>query len=139
MKHKIFLLAISIFVVLNLFATAPAITSFSPSSGAVGTLVTITGTNLSSPTAFTIGGTAAIVVSNNGTMLVGTGSVGASNQGVSVAVSADGNTAIAGGWMYGINAVINNKTKNCSFKSMVPATLQSGAVILSQTMNIYSK
>ena len=120
--------------------TAPAITSFSPSSGPVGTLVTITGTDLSSTTAFTIGGTAAIVVSNNGTTLVGmvmpgaaTGTIvittsggtatssgnftittvpnpdipqgdklvgtnGTSSlQGTSVAVSADGNTAIVGG------------------------------------------
>ena len=43
MKHKIFLLAISIFVVVNLFATAPTITSFSPSSEPVGSSVTITG------------------------------------------------------------------------------------------------
>ena len=71
MKHKIFLFAISVFFIGNLFATAPTITSFSPSSGAVGTLVTITGTDLSTPTAFTIGGAAAIVVSNSGTTLVG--------------------------------------------------------------------
>ena len=49
----------------------PVITSFSPSSGPVGTLVTITGANLGTPTAFTIGGTAAIVISNTGTTLVG--------------------------------------------------------------------
>jgi gliding motility-associated-like protein len=50
---------------------SPTITSFSPASGQVGTLVTITGTNLETPTAFTIGGTAAIVISNTGTSLVG--------------------------------------------------------------------
>jgi antibiotic biosynthesis monooxygenase (ABM) superfamily enzyme len=49
----------------------PVITSFSPSSGPVGTLVTITGTNLGTPTAFTIGGATAIVISNTGTSLVG--------------------------------------------------------------------
>ena len=53
------------------FIPAPVITSFSPASGPVGTLVTITGTNLGTPTAFTIGGTAAIVISNTGTSLVG--------------------------------------------------------------------
>jgi gliding motility-associated-like protein len=53
------------------FIPAPVITSFSPSSGPVGSLVTITGTNLGTPTAFTIGGTAAIVISNTGTSLVG--------------------------------------------------------------------
>ena len=119
----------------------PTITSFSPSIGSVGTLVTITGSNLSSPTAFTIGGVSAIAVSNDGTTLVGmvmpgattgpigittangsvssaanftvtptpypslqqgsklvgTGNIGAANQGYSVSVSADGNTAILGG------------------------------------------
>ena len=142
MKHNFFLLPIFVLLVGNLFATAPAINSFSPSSGAVGTLVTITGTNLSSLTAFTIGGTAAIAVSNSGTTLVGmvmpgastgaisittaggtatgtgnfsvtatlypggqqgsklvgTGNIGAANQGSSVAISADGNTAIVGGY-----------------------------------------
>ena len=118
---------------------ATTITSFSPETGAVGTLVTITGTNLASPTAFTIGGTTALVISNTGTQLVGfvmpgavTGTVsvttaggtatgpgnftvtatpypgtqqenklgagdGTPQTGQAVAVSADGNTAIAGG------------------------------------------
>ena len=120
----------------------PSISSFTPSTGPVGTLVTITGTNLSIPTAFTIGGVSAIVISNDGTTLVGmvmpgastgeiglttgscsstsatnftiiptpypgaqqgnklvgTGNTGVSGQGKSVAVSADGNTAIVGGY-----------------------------------------
>ena len=118
----------------------PAITSISPVSGGVGTLVTITGTDLSNPTVFSIGGVPAIVISNTGSSLVGmvmpgatTGVVsvttnngtvnsaetfmitpttypiaqqgsklvgtGASGggQGRSVALSADGNTAIIGG------------------------------------------
>jgi uncharacterized repeat protein (TIGR02543 family) len=125
----------------QVWAQAPTISSFSPASGNPGTLVTITGTNLGSPTAFTIGGTAAIVVSKTatklvgmvmpgsatglisvtnasgtvsgtgnftikttifptvqqGSKLVGTGNTGAAQQGISVAVSADGNTAIVGG------------------------------------------
>jgi hypothetical protein len=120
----------------------PTITSFTPLTGPVGTLVTITGTNLGSPTAFTIGAKTAIVVSNTGTSLVGmlmpgaatgavfvttaggtvsgsgnftvtatpypgaqqgskllgTGGTGSPNQGISVAVSADGNTALVGGF-----------------------------------------
>jgi hypothetical protein len=47
MKHKIFLFAISVFFIGNLFATAPVITSFSPSSGPVGSSVTITGAGFS--------------------------------------------------------------------------------------------
>ncbi len=125
----------------KLLAQAPAITSFSPATGPVGTLVTINGTNLGTPTAFTIGGQNAIVVSNTGSVLVGmvmpnaatgavsittaggtasgsgnftvtatkypsvqqgaklagTGNTGTALQGVSVAVSADGNTAVLGG------------------------------------------
>ena len=120
----------------------PTVTGVSPSTGPVGTLVTITGTNLGNPTAFTIGGVTAIAVSDDGTSLVGmvmpgatTGTVtvttaagtatdagnftvtatpypnvqqggkltgadntGAANQGYSVAISANGNTAIVGGY-----------------------------------------
>jgi len=120
----------------------PVISSFSPLTGPVGTLVTITGIFLSNPSAFTIGGVNAIVVSNDGTSLVGmvmpgattgivtvttaegtangadtftvtatpfpavqqgsklvgTGNTGTANQGTSVSVSADGNTAIVGGY-----------------------------------------
>jgi hypothetical protein len=122
-------------------AQAPTITGFTPATGAAGTLVTITGTDLSNPQTLTIGGTNAVVVSNDGTTLVamvmpgsttgtiavttaggtatsastfvtqksgytfaqqnsklvGTGSAGFSRQGQSVAVSADGNTAVVGG------------------------------------------
>ena len=126
----------------KLFAATPTITSFSPATGPVGTLVTINGTNLGTPTVFTIGGQSAIAVSNTGSVLVamimpgavtgtisittaggtatgsskliitptpypsvqqgsklvGAGSTGTSpEQGYSVAVSADGNTAIVGG------------------------------------------
>jgi len=120
----------------------PVITSFTPSSGSIGTLVTITGTDLSAPTALTIGGVDAIIISNTGSSLVamvmtgattgtinittaagnttsttnytvvasiaptvqqaeklvGSGAVGDAKQGRSVSVSADGNTAIVGGY-----------------------------------------
>ena len=120
----------------------PTIISFTPASGAPGTLVTITGTDLNGLSAFTIGGVAAITVSNTGETLVGmvmpgaaTGTVGvttpggsatsagtftaqntpfpiaqqgtkltASNdlltpgKGWSVALSADGTTALVGGY-----------------------------------------
>ena len=126
-------------VLRNIFTN---ISSFSPSSGPVGTLVTITGINLSNPTALTIGGVSAIAISNTGTSLVamvmpgattgtvvvttaggtatsasnftvtatnypsaqqgsklvGTGASDPASQGLSVAVSSDGNTAIVGGY-----------------------------------------
>ncbi len=119
----------------------PTITTFTPSGGPVGTLVTINGTGLNNPTVFAIGGKTAIVISNTGTVLVGlvmpgavtgavsvssvggsatsatnftltptpfpslqqggklvgTGNVGGTQQGISVSLSADGNTAIVGG------------------------------------------
>jgi hypothetical protein len=124
------------------FAQAPTISSFSPTSGSIGTLVTITGTNLNNIDTIKIGGVSAIKVSassnslvalvmpgamtgtiylrnNNGNVtsstnfiriagvpparqqgnkLVGTGNIGGSNQGVEVSISADGNTAIVGGY-----------------------------------------
>jgi hypothetical protein len=60
------------FIALSLFVQgqAPTITNFTPSIGTVGTLISITGTNLSNPTAITIGGVAAIPISNDGTTLV---------------------------------------------------------------------
>jgi hypothetical protein len=145
MIKQILLLVTACLVAYASYSQAPAITSFSPASGPVGTLITITGTNLSSPTAFTLGGVSAIVVSDADTILVGmvmpgaaTGAVsvttsggtatdsgsftitptpypgtqqgplltgngaifGGNNgiyQGTSVAISADGNTAIVGG------------------------------------------
>jgi hypothetical protein len=48
----------------------PTITSISPTSGPVGTLVTITGTHLNDPTALQIAGAAAVEVSNDGNTLV---------------------------------------------------------------------
>ncbi len=121
----------------------PTISSFSPANGSIGSLVTITGTNLNSPTGISIGGVPAIVISNTGTSLVamvmpgattgtisvttaggtangtgnftinaktfpnaqqgaklvGTGAVGTgSEQGKSVSISADGNTAVVSGY-----------------------------------------
>jgi hypothetical protein len=43
------------------------------------------------------------VWSQQGSKLVGTGAVGAANQGFSVAISADGNTALVGGWVDNTN------------------------------------
>ncbi|WP_198315816.1 MBG domain-containing protein [Chitinophaga tropicalis] len=121
---------------------APSIASFTPALGPVGTLVTITGTDLSGLTALSIGGKAAIAVSNTGSSLVamvmagavtgsisvttaagtatsssnfiitispapnvqqgsklvGTGNAGTALQGTAVALSADGNTAVVGGY-----------------------------------------
>lgn len=139
-KRLLFIL-IFIFAGRALYAAVPTITSFSPSYGTVGTLVTIKGANLNVPVVFTIGGSTAVVVSNSGNKLVGmvmpgavsgkiiittlagtatapgnftisttkndftqqgdkltgTGNAGPAALGSSIAISADGNTAIVGG------------------------------------------
>jgi hypothetical protein len=51
-------------------AQAPVISSITPVTGTVGTLVTISGTDLNNPTSLTIGGANAIPVKNDGTTLV---------------------------------------------------------------------
>jgi len=51
--------------------SAPSITDYSPASGTVGTLVTITGTNLTSTTAISISGISAILISNTDSTVVG--------------------------------------------------------------------
>ncbi len=111
----------------SILAQSPTITNFSPDNGAVGTLVTITGTNLSSPTAFTIGGVSAVMVSNTGTQLVAlvmpgaiTGSIVVTNASGSVTSSSNftvtatgypseqqgtrlvGTGAVAGGFYYSV-------------------------------------
>ncbi|MCA6499188.1 MAG: IPT/TIG domain-containing protein, partial [Chitinophagaceae bacterium] len=73
----------------------PTITNFSPNSGPIGTLVTISGTNLSNPTGITIAGVSAIPISNNGNTLVAMVMPGATTGGVSVTTS--GGTANGSG------------------------------------------
>ena len=49
---------------------APAVTSFTPTTGPVGTSVTITGTGLGSATSVKFNGKAATITSNTGTQIV---------------------------------------------------------------------
>ena len=77
------------------YVAAPTITSFTPATGPVGTLVTITGTNLSTPTTFSIDGVTAIAVSNDGTTLVGMVMPGA-NTGTVIVTTAGGTATSAG-------------------------------------------
>ena len=142
---KIFAFVLTLFFGLQQIVAqsgGPTIQSFSPSSGPVGTLVTINGTNLESHSHISIGGMTALPISTSATQLVamvmpgsvngsvsvtniastvnsassftvlptpipriqqgeklvGTGNVGNATQGYSVAISADGNTAVVGGF-----------------------------------------
>ena len=136
--------AILLFLTLPFFlskAQSPLVSSFSPASGPVGSLITINGNNLADPTALSIGGVPALVISSSASSVTAfvmpgtvsgpigiTSAAGSSNSGTSftissaaaistqagdkktakgnsgkpflglqVAVSADGNTAAAGG------------------------------------------
>jgi hypothetical protein len=135
-----FIILLLLLISVKVFGQAPVISSFSPASGPVGTLVTITGADLTGAIAITFGANTGIIVSNTGTKLVsmvmpgaatgslvvstpggattangsftvtqtpvpnsqtggklvGTGNTGAAQQGSSVAISADGSTAIVG-------------------------------------------
>ena len=53
--------------VYELYDATPTITSISPASGPVGSLLTLTGTNLNNITSASIGGTAAVVANESGT------------------------------------------------------------------------
>ena len=72
-------------------ALAPTITSFTPTSGPVGTSVTITGTNLSGATAARVNGTAGTITANTATSLTFT--VGAGSSTGTVSVTTPGGTA----------------------------------------------
>jgi hypothetical protein len=54
------------------FAAAPTITSFTPVSGPIGTKVVVNGTNLTTPTAVTVDGTAASFTGSTATQLTAT-------------------------------------------------------------------
>ena len=77
------------------FCQTPTITSFSPMTGYYGTLITLTGTNLSSPTSVTIGGTSALIVKTSATSI----EVIASNSAVSgpIVVNSPGGNATSSG------------------------------------------
>jgi hypothetical protein len=73
----------------------PVITSFSPNLGPVGTLITIVGTDLQNTSELSIGGTAAIIVSNTSTQIVGMVMPGADTSPISL--KAGGTTATSSG------------------------------------------
>lgn len=102
-----------------LYGLLPAITSFSPTSGATGTLVTITGTNLTGATAVSFGGvftgTFTVVNSTTITASVWIGATG------SVAVTTPGGTASLPGFTYIPPAPVIN--------SFAPLTGSTGTVV----------
>jgi hypothetical protein len=69
-------------------ASAPTITGFTPVSGPVGTLVTITGTGFLGLVRVEIGGVAALAISNDGTTLVAMVMLGAATGVIKVTTAA---------------------------------------------------
>ncbi len=92
------------------FIAAPSITSFTPTSGAAGATITITGTNFNGTTAVSFGGTAAasftVVNATTITAVVGTGASG------SVSVTTPGGTASLTGFIFIQGPVIISFTPN---------------------------
>ncbi len=68
-KAKLIIITFASLVSSEINGQTPTIISFSPDSGAVGTLITIIGANLEKPTAFTVGGVNAIVVSDTSALI----------------------------------------------------------------------
>jgi hypothetical protein len=105
-KSSYFIICIILSV--NIWAQTSFNISFSLTSEVVGPSVTHAAIHLGSPTDFTAGGVPSSMFSNmgisldtpkiKGNKLVGTGAVGDAQQGYSVSISADGNTAIVGGY-----------------------------------------
>ena len=86
-KKRLLSSLIILFFFTRTFAQAPVITSFSPTSGATGTIVTITGTGFNTTAANNIvffGATMATVTAASTTSLTVTVPVGASYQPISV-------------------------------------------------------
>ena len=77
-------LATTTYFVLATKVAAPTITSFTPSSGYVGSTIAITGTNLTGATAVTIGGVAAVYTVNSATSISATVAAGGATGTISV-------------------------------------------------------
>jgi hypothetical protein len=88
---KIFYIFISIFTLITGLFAQPQIYSFSPTSGSIGTLVTINGNNLSNIDTVKIGGAAAIKISKTNSTLVAMVMPGANTGAIYIANSTFGN------------------------------------------------
>ncbi len=111
------------------FCTAQTITSFTPTSGPVGTLVTINGTGLNAPSALTIGGINAIEISNTGTKLV-----------AMVMPNATTGAVVVGGFtssnMFSVSANVLNTTQQGMFESSFTGLINSSITPFFDTNSI---
>ncbi|RYZ98458.1 MAG: hypothetical protein EOP47_19310 [Sphingobacteriaceae bacterium] len=96
MRPKL-LLSITIFILFSemLYAAVPVIQSFSPSSGPVGTLITINGTGLAPSIGMAIGGNSGLIISATDTKVVGMVMPGTTMGTVSVTTGNAGSITVA--------------------------------------------
>jgi hypothetical protein len=95
MIKKLYILITICAFAINSFAQSPTISSFSPAFGSIGTLVTITGTNLINVDTVKIGGVSAIKVSANSTTLVAMVMPGANTGNIYIANNSGNVTSIS--------------------------------------------
>ena len=100
--------------------TTPTLTSFTPTAGAVGTVVTITGTDFTSATAVTIDGVAAVFTADSDTSITATVGSTTVGSGVVVVTTPDGVVSSTGTFR-----VIPVPT----LTSFTPATAATAAVV----------
>ena len=99
---------VSVNITVNAVPVVPTITDFTPATGPVGTVVTITGTNLSGATAVRFNGTAAIVLKVvNDTQMTVTVPIDATTGNISI--TAPGGTAISSGSFTATTPAIHQK------------------------------
>jgi len=115
------------------FTITPAITSFAPTLGAVGSGVTISGTNFTGATAVSFGGRAAsFTVSNSGTITT-TVPFGASTDPITVitldgtATSAASFTVATGGQPFGVGATPSSQTVSAGASTSYAMTISRSA------------
>jgi hypothetical protein len=98
------------------FTVTPAITSFAPTSGSIGTAVTITGTTFTGVTAVSFGGRAATVTGSNSGTVTATVPFGATTGAITVttldgtATSATNFTVTPGGPPFGLSPTPSSQT-----------------------------
>jgi len=103
---------------------APTITSFSPSSGPVGTTVTVSGTNLGSVTAATVNGTAG-TLTGTPTATTFTFTVGAGSSTGTIGVTTAGGTVSSGG-----SFTVTGVTVPATVTTATPVTVTSNSAVL---------
>jgi len=91
----VYLLFSTFFCINSALAQEPTITNISPTEGPVGTLVTVTGTNLDNLIALSIAGVNGLEVSNDGSTLIGFVMPGATTGTVDVTTSYFGSTTVS--------------------------------------------